>query len=140
MATINGLCLLSLPGFIEHLIDFKMGWGKDSLSFTLNILRFPSFQSPVVMPEHVKVDCINNLEILVKRYENSPYLHQMEVEHIKRLINYLGAVNSPHEGASSMELLQKDFKSFYSQYDERRNKNFLDTFPSLREWYNGIQL
>jgi len=31
-----------------------------------------------------------------------------------------------------------DFKSFYVQYDIRRNKNFVETFPELEEWYNSL--
>ena len=34
--------------------------------------------------------------------------------------------------------LQKDFKTFYSQYDERRDKDFEKTFPVIGEWYRGI--
>ena len=33
----------------------------------------------------------------------------------------------------------RDFKTFYSQYDQRRNKNLVETFPAvLREWYETI--
>ena len=31
-----------------------------------------------------------------------------------------------------------DFKSFYEQYDIRRNKDFRKTFPELVEWYDSI--
>ena len=41
----------------------------------------------------------------------------MERQHILRLISYLKSVESPHEGASPIAQLQKDFKLFYSQYD-----------------------
>jgi hypothetical protein len=33
-----------------------------------------------------------------------------------------------------------DFKSFYTQYDKRRKKNFVETFPELEEWYNSIEV
>lgn len=138
MATINGLSLLSLSRFLEHMMDFKMGWGRDSLTITLNILRFPSFQSPTVMPFSIREKCANELENFLKKFEDSKYLHQMEIEHIKRLIDYLRNVNTPHEGASSQDILEKDFKTFYSQYDERRNKNFVKTFPELAEWYGNL--
>ena len=68
----------------------------------------------------------------------SNWLHQMEIEHIKRLIEYLNSVESPHAGASSMDVLRKDFKTFYEQYDQRRNKDFRKTFPELVEWYNEL--
>jgi organic radical activating enzyme len=138
MATINGLCLLSLPRFLEHMLDFKKGWGKDSLLFTLNILRFPSFQSPVIMPLEIRETCAKNLEKFLENYQFTPYLHQMEIEHIKRLVNYLREIDTPHEDGSNRSVLEKDFKSFYSQYDTRRGKNFTKTFPELKEWYDSL--
>ena len=35
-------------------------------------------------------------------------------------------------------ILQNDFKKFYAQYDQRRNKDFCKTFPNLKEWYNNL--
>jgi len=138
MATINGLCLLSLPNFLKHLMDFKIGRGKNSLTFTLNILRFPSFQSPTVMPYGIREECAVELQNFLASYEHTNYLHEMEIEHVKRLIEYLRKEQTPHEGASHHDLLEQDFKTFYEQYDVRRNKDFIETFPDLEDWYNGI--
>lgn len=138
MATINGLCLTGLPNFLEHMLDFKQAYGRDSLTVTLNILRFPSFQSPLVMSTEVKENCIENLQKYVNRYENSKYWHEFELEHIRRLIDYLSEVDAPHAGASSLDILQKDFKTFYTQYDQRRNKDFIKTFPELKDWYGNL--
>jgi hypothetical protein len=54
------------------------------------------------------------------------------------LIDYLDVVKTPHADAAELTVLQKDFKNFYTQYDQRRNKNFAETFPALKEWYNNI--
>jgi len=55
MCTINGLCLDSLPEFLTRLIHLKEKWvHKVNINFTLNILRFPSFQSPLVFPDHMR--------------------------------------------------------------------------------------
>jgi len=37
-----------------------------------------------------------------------------------------------------MPKLHNDFKKFYTQYDQRRGKNFTSTFTNLAEWYNGL--
>jgi hypothetical protein len=34
--------------------------------------------------------------------------------------------------------LRNDFRQFYTQYDQRRNKNFVATFPRLQDWYNDL--
>ena len=31
-----------------------------------------------------------------------------------------------------------DFKKFYTQYDQRRGKDFIETFPSLKTWYSSL--
>jgi len=120
------------------MMDFKMGYGRDSLTVTLNILRFPSFQSPVAMPYGLKEECAVALEKFLERHEHGSYLHQMEIEHVKRLIQYLRTAKSPHDGASHIDILERDFKTFYEQYDKRRGKDFVETFPDLEDWYNGI--
>jgi hypothetical protein len=57
---------------------------------------------------------------------------------LSRLIDYLRTVDSPHSGALSREILQRDFKNFYEQYDQRRGKDFRATFPQLTEWYDTL--
>ena len=47
-------------------------------------------------------------------------------------------MDSPHSGALSKPILQRDFKNFYEQYDQRRGKNFRETFPQLVEWYDTL--
>jgi organic radical activating enzyme len=138
MATINGLCLPKLPDFLAHMMDFKQAYGRDSLTVTLNILRFPSFQSSLVVPDDIKQNCAARLQQFLDQFGDSHWLHQMEVEHIRRLIEYLNSVESPHAGASSLDILQKDFKTFYTQYDQRRNKDFIKTFPELKDWYGNL--
>jgi hypothetical protein len=62
----------------------------------------------------------------------------MEVSHVQRLIDYLDVVKTPHAEAFDLPRLRSDFKNFYKQYDERRNKNFAKTFARIGEWYGGL--
>lgn len=138
MCTINALCLSSLPTFLEMLVGIKMSYGADAINFTLNILRFPSFQSALVLPEKIKLKYKTQLEEFLLMYGDQPELHQMEVNQVKRLIDYLDIVKTPHSEAFEMPKLLNDFKEFYKQYDERRNKDFVKTFPELKEWYGRL--
>jgi hypothetical protein len=65
-------------------------------------------------------------------------LEEHEINHTQRLIDYLDVVKTPHSEAFDMPKLHNDFKQFYTQYDQRRNKNFASTFPMLQEWYNTL--
>jgi len=137
MCTINALCLDSLPQFIDMLVNMKRKYGRDYPNFTLNILRFPSFQSAVVLPKDIKQKAIGLLNEKATLYKDE--LHEHEYNQMNRLINYLESVDSPHAGADTLERLQQDFKNFYSQYDKRRGKTFEKTFsPEMVEWYVGL--
>jgi len=140
MCTINALCLDSLPEFLEQLIEFKKKYGKDGVKFSLNILRFPSFQSPLILPADIKTQYKENLSQWLARHADSDYMHEYEINHTLRLLDYLDIVKTPHSDAFEMPTLHNDFYQFFSQYDIRRHKNFGETFPNLKEWYDSLQI
>ena len=140
MCTINALCLDSLPKFLRGLEEFKIKYGRDRVNFTLNILRFPSFQSPLVLSDTVRTYYRTQLvEFLISIRGRNIY-HEHEHNHLQRLIDYLDVVKTPHSEAFELPKLLNDFRQFYTQYDQRRGKNFRTTFPNLVEWYDSIQV
>jgi len=139
MCTINALCLTTLDSLLECIMNWKLEYGRDAVSFTLNILRFPSFQSPLVLPDDLRTVYRNQLEDFLTRHRNTGRMHEHEVNHVTRLLDYLDVVKTPHSDSFELDLLRKDFGSFYSQYDSRRGKNFVSVFPELAEWYTTLQ-
>ena len=140
MCTINALCLASLDQFLECLVNWKIEYGRDAVNFTLNILRFPSFQSPLVLPDELRTQYRDRIAQFMVNHKGHSYLHEHEWNHLSRLVNYLDVVKTPHSDAFEMPKLHNDFKSFYTQYDQRRGKDFCKTFPELIEWYDSIQI
>lgn len=138
MGTINALCLSSLSEFLYNMMKLKEKYGRDSLSFTLNILRFPSFQSPLILPAELRAKYSAELETFLANNKQNTVLHEHELEHIKRLIEYLTMVDTPHAEAFDLPKLQNDFKQFYQQYDHRRGKDFKYTFTQLTNWYETL--
>jgi organic radical activating enzyme len=138
MATISALCLTSLPDLLTQLVDLKRRYGRERVSFTLNILRFPSFQSPLVLPDYLRRTFELNLREWRLTHVRNPLLHEHELNHLQRLIDYLDVVKTPHSDAFEMPKLHNDFRQFFTQYDQRRNKNFTATFPLLAQWYNTL--
>ena len=139
MCTINALCLESLSDFLECIVNWKLEFGHDMVSFTLNILRFPSFQSPLVLSQELRTQYRDQLSEFMVRHKGHNYLHEHEWNHLQRLVDYLDVVKTPHAGAAEQAVLQRDFKRFYQQYDQRRGKSFATTFPNLVDWYNEIK-
>jgi hypothetical protein len=138
MCTINALCLESLPEFLDYLMQFKKQYGRDFPSFTLNILRFPSFQSPLVLPDELRTLHKNRLQSWLDTNRDSEFMHEHEINQTERLIDYLDVVKTPHSDTFDMPKLHNDFKQFYTQYDERRGKDFGTAFPTMKDWYNEL--
>jgi organic radical activating enzyme len=138
MATINALCLERLPSLLYQLLELKQQHSRERVSFTLNILRFPSFQSALILPDNLRTHYKDQLQDFLNRNQHNPYLHEHELNHVQRLIDYLDVVKTPHSEAFEMPKLHNDFKQFFTQYDQRRGKNFVTTFPTLKEWYDTL--
>ena len=62
-------------------------------------------------------------------------MHDMEIEQVERLIEYIE--NESNQLPNRDETV-KWFKSYFTQYDNRRGKDFVKTFPIIGEWYSGI--
>jgi len=140
MCTINALCLTTLPQLLDQLVKWKFTHGRDRINFTLNILRFPGFQSPLVLPGHLREQFRQDLVQWMVAHRGLSCLHEHEIRHTQRLIDYLDVVKTPHSDAFDLPRLHNDFREFYTQYDQRRNKNFAVEFPELTEWYDSIQI
>lgn len=140
MCTINALCLDSLDQLLDCIMNWKLEYGREAISFTLNILRFPSFQSPLILPDGLRTKYRDRLVDFLARHKGSEFLHEHEINHCLRLIDYLDIVKTPHSEAFDRPKLLNDFREFYSQYDARRGKDFGAAFPELKEWYDSIQI
>jgi organic radical activating enzyme len=141
MMTINSLCLFSITEFLDDMLTLKAkyGWNKPIVDF--NILRWPAFMSPLTLPDDIKQDLHGKLSMWWRKNKKNPLINMYEGAQIQRLVDYIEVVNRGHNTTEmDLELQFHDFKSFYSQHDKRRNKNFVKTFPELEEWYNSIKV
>ena len=138
MCTINALCLETLSDHLNYLVSLKKKYGKEKINFTLNILRFPSFQSALVLPDNLRTQFRDQLVEFLVQHRGQTYLHEHEVDHTQRLIDYLDVVKTPHSEAFELPKLLNDFREFYTQYDQRRNKSFNVTFSKIKDWYESL--
>jgi hypothetical protein len=141
MMTINALCLFSITEFMDEMLKVKKEFGHQAAGMSFNILRFPSFQSIVTLPREIRLERANHIEKwLEKNYNGGDVRGLMDWERdgILRMIEYIRQVDTGHAHTSSLESRERDFKSFYSQYDKRRKLDFIKAFPMLEEWWNSI--
>lgn len=148
MMTINALCLDTITQFWDWCLSMKRKYGHHVPGISVNILRFPSFQSPLTLPDNLRKmyhdeisDWLADVRQKCERDSNGVELLQpWEQDQISRLIEYLDVVKTPHRNTAEQHLLHHDFKVFYEQYDARRGFNFKETFPRLAEWYDNIDV
>ena len=143
MCAINALCLETLPDLVERIMQQRKEYGMRFAVMSFNILRFPSFQSALVLPDEIKAKHVEKLRDLRSKYapkylNRTDCFHEFELGQLDRLIEYIQVVDKPHSEGFDMPRLHNDFKQFYNQYDVRRNKNFAKTFPELEEWYESL--
>jgi pyruvate-formate lyase-activating enzyme len=136
MATPSVLSIMEITQFLDWCVYFKRIYGKESLTFTLNILRFPSFQSITVLPEGMRYQAARYLERWLEENKDDQLLHEMEKDHVTRLANYLRTVAQAHNGASPTDKLKVDLTQFLKQYDKRRGKDIKLSCPEIAEWLN----
>jgi organic radical activating enzyme len=136
MMTINSLCLETITEFMDDMIELRKEYGNRAPTMTLNILRFPSFQSAAILPVELKTKFKEKIEAWLPTQMD--HLNLGEIAHVQRLIDYLDVVKTPHRNTAETPKLYNDFRYFYEQYDKRRGKDFRATFPSFVEWYDSI--
>jgi organic radical activating enzyme len=141
MMTINSLCLFSITEFMDDMIELKRKYGWNKPLIDLNILRWPAFMSPLNLPDDIKSKLHLKLKNWFDIHKNNDVIAVHEKAQIQRLIDYIEVVDQGHVNTENeKELHFHDFKSFYEQYDKRRGKNFTETFPELKEWYDSLEV
>jgi hypothetical protein len=125
---------------MDEMLDLREEYGKLAPVMTLNILRFPSFQSAAILPQEIKSHYKDILEKWLLSARPQSMLDEGEKESVIRLIDYLDIVKTPHKDTAETPKLYNDFKSFFAQYDIRREKDFASTFPGpLGDWFASLE-
>ena len=143
MMTINALCLNSITEFMDKILDIR----KDKPTnmrilrgpiLSLNPVYNPEFQSMSTFPTHILQHYTDEIQAWYDKRKEE--LIDIEDVHITRLLSQLNDIINNPVDADKLEQRQIDFKSFYTQYDKRRNKDFRKTFdPIIVDWYDSIK-
>ena len=105
---------------------------------SVNILRFPSFQSVNVISQEVKNTIADKLEKTIN--ENREWMKEWEMNHYDRLVTYLRNVDTSYEDSDVIENKHNDFKNFVEQYATRRQKPIIDYTPiEFQNWFNTLK-
>ena len=144
MSTYNALSVPNYKYLIEDVVELKRRhhnpyryWGS-SLLLDSSYLRFPEHQSVKIL-EDKWVSAIDEQAKLVDFYEqvrtgvvDGHGFTDIEINKIIRIKDWF----TSSEGNKMIDTNRKDFYTFITQHDIRRNTNFCKTFPELEEFYH----
>jgi hypothetical protein len=125
---------------MDEMLKLKIKYKTQSPVCSFNILRFPSFQAIVTLPKEIRLERADAIEAWINKNWNGGDngFIEWEKDSMTRLVTYIREIETGHAHTSSLQTRERDFKSFYTQYDRRRGKNFVETFPQLKEWWDAI--
>jgi organic radical activating enzyme len=141
MTTVNILSLPSFADFIELIMELRKDYNNtfehNRIPLSINYLRWPPHLQCTLLDNGMRkvyADYIEEkCESWLKYYSKEKYarLYLEEWDQIKRFCDYLRTEKSATEHRT-------DFVRYILAYDERRNKNFNQTFPEyinlLEDW------
>jgi hypothetical protein len=150
-STISALSLNGFVEFLTWLVEKKKQTSRSYFDLYVSYVRWPTFQNVMTLPMQTRTQHSKELQQFFDANHES--FSASEQNYITRLISYLVEIQAPHRGSvisdgtlnfdnhsfdHDTSAMQKDFKSFFSQYDQRRKKNFTATFPDFKEWYDTL--
>jgi organic radical activating enzyme len=138
MMTINSLCLGTITDFMDDILSLREIYGVErSPMLSLNLVLYPEFQSIPTLPTYIIEHYNDKLKAWYDKRKGD--LRPIEDVHVMRVIEFMDkAIKSP-PAETDLRKRRNDFKSFYTQYDERRGKDFRATFdPIIVDWYDTL--
>ena len=138
--TMNNLNVLGLKELLRSILSLRKRHSTtyQRVWFDTPILRQPTWQSLQILPPvYTKrlqdvVDWMReNLETEDKPFQG---FKDYEVQRLQRVVDWM------REGcklqADYVKLQRADFFRFFNEHDKRRNTDFIETFPEMREFWD----
>jgi len=139
MMTISVLSIWTVAEFLQTIVNWKKKFNNRHAFFmSVNILRFPSFQSVNMLPLEIKEELASRIEKVM--VENKEWINDLETNQFKRLLIYLRKVDTSYEDKDDFGKKRNDFINFIEQYAERRNKPLEEYMPvEFNNWYTNLK-
>ena len=151
MATYNLTSVFSYDKVIEKVFEMKKKHynGKRYRHYAIILdtayLRHPEFLSVRMLPTEWAEKIQHDVDIMEK-YAEEKYtyiyghghcgFYDFEREKLRRVLDYF---KSPLEDVKWLLNTRRDFALYIDEFDKRRGKNFLQTFPEYENFYNSCK-
>lgn len=146
MATFNAMSVFSYGELIDKVFELKQKYQTTErywvspIQLDTSYLRYPLHQSVKILDREHK-ELILEAAKKAFYYATPEFKHtnigfsDIEVQKIKRIYDYAISEDETFD----IEKNKADFIAFVDEHDIRRNTNFLETFPELKEFYNNVK-
>jgi organic radical activating enzyme len=151
MATYNLMSVSTYDNVIEKVFNLKkkhyngQRYRHYAIILDTAYLRHPEFMQIRLLPTYW-IDKIRDDVKLMNNLSEEKYNHiyghghagyyDFEREKLRRVLDW---VDAPIDDITWLMKMRKDFYLFINEYDKRRNKNFLETFPEMEDFYNSCK-
>lgn len=141
MATFNALSVFTYSDLIDRVFEMKKKhqnnnrYWVSAIQLDTSYLRWPSHLSIKILDDEHKELILKSakkaLYYGIKEFTHDNYgFSNVEIQKIKRIYDY-----SISNSLFDVDKNRKDFIKFVDELDIRRETNFLETFPQLKEFY-----
>lgn len=144
MTTINMLSLPTFTQFVEDIMQLRVEYNNglviNRIPLSVNYLRFPPHLQVTLLDSNVRNEYAEKIEKHAEswlKYNTKEIWARMyleEFDQIKRFCDYM------RTDQTSGPKYRRNFVDFIKEFDTRRGKNFVETFPEyahlLEEWEN----
>lgn len=134
-STVNIFSVWGIQGFLNYAASIGSDWDEKNDDVYLTVVRFPEFQSVLLLPQELRNILAANLEDFVKN--NDIVFSDRESVYINKVITYLRSDAQPWRQLPREEL-EKDLIQFIDWYDP--DEQWREIFPELFiEWLDKIR-
>jgi hypothetical protein len=136
----NNLSILGLQRLLEHILELRKLYSTtyQRVWFDTPVLRTPSWQSLQILPEsytRILENVINWMKLHRLDEDSDRYdgFKDYEIQRMERDLDWMKKGKKLTEKYINEQ--RADFYRFFNEYDKRRDHNFLETFPQMKEFW-----
>jgi organic radical activating enzyme len=140
IVTMNNLSVLGIQQLLQWILDLREQYSStyQRVWFDTPLLRSPSWQSLQILPPMYadRLEQVANWMEHYKETTEAPFkgFKDYEIQRMRRDIDWMR--EGSNLDADYVKMQRADFYRFFNEYDKRRQSNFLETFPQMKEFWN----
>jgi organic radical activating enzyme len=107
---------------------------RQRIWFDVPVLRSPAWQSIQILPKEYDIYLEDAIEFMKQHRDTGNFdgFYDFEIDKLERNLALMQERNSLEENKLNID--RKNFYLYFTQYDQRKELNFLKTFPELKKF------